>query len=350
MSLQASSQAAAVRGLVRSDPHEPGISRVRTSQGFLYRDPSGAEITQGENLDRIRALRIPPAWENVWISPDPLGHVQAIGVDSQGRTQYIYHRLWREQRDTQKFAHMLRFASALPGLRRAVVADLKRGDLARDRVAAGAVRLIDLSLFRLGSEKYAELDHHYGATTLKKQHVRLTPDGMVFDYIAKAGKRRTIMVKDPLVLPMVETLADTDNGLESLFCYENRDGWHSLHSHDVANYIATRSGGHFTAKEFRTWNATVLMALALANAGYSPVPRARKKAIAAGIREVARWLGDTPSVARGSYIDPRLIALYESEGQLATIPQLPPRPPAPRRAEIAVSGLLAACEDTDSLP
>src|SRR5258708_13800674 len=130
MNLQASSQAAAARGLVRSDPHEPGISRVRTSEVFLYRGQPGAEITQGEILDRIRALRIPPAWENVWISPDPLGHVQAIGVDSKGRTQYIYHRLWREQRDAQKFPHMLRFASALPRLRRAAMAALKRGDQA----------------------------------------------------------------------------------------------------------------------------------------------------------------------------------------------------------------------------
>jgi len=350
MSLQASAQSAAVEGLVRSDPHGPGINRVRIRQGFLYRDPSGAEITQGEILDRIHAVRIPPAWDNVWISLDPLGHVQAIGVDSRGRTQYIYHPLWREQRDAQKFAHMLRFAGALPGLRTAAVADLKRRDLARDRVAAGAVRLIDLSLFRLGGEKYAELDHHYGATTLKKQHVRVTEDGLLFDYVAKAGKRRTIMVNDPIVVPMVQALADTDNGLEALFCYQQGDGWHSLHSRDVANYIATRAGGHFTAKEFRTWNATVLMALALANAGYSPATRARKSVIAASVREVARWLGDTPSVTRGSYIDPRLIARYEAEGQLTTIPDLPPRPPAPREAEIAVSGLLAAYDDTGSPP
>jgi len=348
MSLEASSLAAAVSGLVRSDPQSPGITRVRGREGFRYRDPSGAEITQGEDLDRIRALRIPPAWENVWISPDPLGHIQATGVDSRGRTQYLYHRLWREQRDAQKFAHMLRFASALPALRTATVDDLKRRGLNRDRVAAGVVRLIDLGLFRIGGEKYAELDHHYGATTLHKQHVRLTHDGILFDYIAKAGKHRTICVRDEVVLPTVRALARTDNGHETLFCYEHDDSWHILRSRDVGNYIATRAGGHFTAKEFRTWNATVLMALVLANAGPAPAPQSRKRVIAGSVREVARWLGDTPSVARGSYIDPRLITRYESEGQLPTVPALPTVLPAPAEAEVAVAALLAACDDTRS--
>ena len=164
------------------------------------------QITDEQTLQRIRALRIPPAWENVWISADPLGHIQATGVDSKGRTQYLYHQLWREQRDAQKFSHMLRFASALPGLRTATQHDLRRRPLNRDRVSAGVVRLIDLGLFRIGGEKYAELDHHYGATTLEKRHVRVTRDGVLFDYVAKAGKQRTIMVKDRLVLPTVRAL------------------------------------------------------------------------------------------------------------------------------------------------
>ncbi len=342
MSLEASSLAAAVPGLVRSDPHGLGITRTRGREGFWYRDPSGAQITPGQTLDRIRALRIPPAWENVWISADPLGHIQATGMDSRGRTQYLYHRLWREQRDAQKFVHMLRFASALPVLRTAALDDLKRRDLSRDRVVAGVVRLIDLGLFRIGGEKYAELDHHYGATTLHKEHVRLTRDGMVFDYIAKAGKHRTMIVTDEVVLPTVRALARSDTGLETLFCYSSGGAWHTLHSRDVGNYIAVRAGGHFTAKEFRTWNATVLMALVLANAGPSPTPRSRKSVVAASVREVARWLGDTPSVTRGSYIDPRLIARYESEGRLPAIPALPTALPAPAEAESAVAALLAS--------
>jgi DNA topoisomerase I len=347
MSPESPPGAAAVPGLVRSDPHGPGLVRVRDPDGFRYRDPSGAEITQAEVLDRIRALRIPPAWENVWISPDPLGHIQAIGVDSRGRTQYLYHQLWREQRDEQKFDHMLRFARALPDLRAAALGDLKARGLHRERVVAGAVRLIDLGLFRVGGEKYAELDHHYGATTLLKQHVRLVRGGMAFDYIAKAGQHRTITVSDREVLPTVRALAREDNGLEPLFCYEHGGTWHVLHPHQVNDYIAGRAGGHFTAKEFRTWNATVLMALVLANAEASPRNRAR--VITAGVQEVARWLGDTPAVTRASYIDPRLITRYEAVGQLPTMPAGPAALPAPAEAEDAVAAWLAASGDPPDL-
>jgi DNA topoisomerase IB len=268
-------------------------------------------------------------------------------VDTRGRTQYLYHRLWREQRDAQKFAHMLRFAGALPGLRTAAADDLRHRGLTRERVVAGVVRLIDLGLFRIGGEKYAELDHHYGATTLMKEHVRLTRDGVMFDYIAKAGKHRTIVITDPVVLPVVRALARADNGLDTLFCYEYGDAWHILHSHQVNEYIAGRAGDHFTAKEFRTWNASVLMALVLANAGPTSTPRGRQRVIAASVREVARWLGDTPTVARGSYIDPRLITRYESQGQLATIPVLPAVLPAPAEAETAVAALLATRDDPE---
>jgi DNA topoisomerase I len=341
MSPRASSLAAAVQGLVRSDPRGPAITRERSREGFRYRYPSGAEVTQREALQRIGALAIPPAWANVWISPDPLGHIQATGVDSRGRTQYRYHQLWREQRDAQKFLHMLRFAIALPALRAATVQDLARGGLDRDRVAAGAVRLIDLGLFRIGSEKYAELDHHYGAATLQKRHVTVTRDGMMFDYIAKEGKRRVITVTDEVILPTVRALAHSDNGLDALFSYQHGSSWRILHSHDVSNYVAARAGGHFTAKEFRTWNATLLMALALANAGPSRAERSRENVIAASIREVAGWLGDTPAVARKSYIDPQLISRYESAGELPTIPALPVALPVPAEAEIAVAALLA---------
>ncbi len=337
--------AAAVSGLVRSDPHGPGIVRARSGDGFRYLDPSGAEITDEETRQRIRALRIPPAWENVWISPDPLGHIQATGVDSQGRLQYLYHPRWRQQRDAQKFAHMLRFASALPHLRDAAQQDLRRRGLKRDRVVAGVVRLIDLGLFRIGGERYAELDHHYGVTTLEKRHVRLTRGGVLFDYVAKWGKERTLCVTDRVVQPTVRALAQSDNGYEALFCYTRDDDWHRLRSPEVADYIATRSGGHFTAKEFRTWNATVLMALVLANAGPSATRASRQRVIAASVREVARALGDTPAVARSSYIDPRLIDRYQAEGQLSGIPALPAALPAPAEAEAAIAALLASCGD-----
>ena len=346
MSADSSPQAAAVPGLTRSDPHGPGITRERISGGFRYRDPSGAEVSSPETLHRIGALGIPPAWKDVWISPDPLGHIQATGVDRRGRTQYRYHQVWREQRDVQKFAHMLRFAAALPALRSATVADLGGRRLDRDRVTAAAVRLIDLGLFRIGGEKYAELDHHYGATTLQKRDVTVTRDGVAFDYIAKEGKRRTITVTDDAIRAVVRALISSDSPSPALFSFRDGDAWRPLRSHEVSGYIATRAGGHFTAKEYRTWNATVLMALLLASADQAPTARSRKSVVTAAVREVADRLGDTPAVARGSYIDPRVIDRYTSDGQLAGIPQLPALLPATAEAEIAVAALLAG----DALP
>src|SRR5580658_231478 len=333
--------AAAVPGLIRSDLHGPGIIRERSSGGFRYYDPSGAEVTDPDTLRRIGALGIPPAWKDVWFSPDPLGHIQATGVDSRGRTQYRYHQVWREQRDAQKFAHMLRFAEALPTLRSATVRDLGGRHLDRDRVTAAAVRLIDLGLFRIGGERYAELDHHYGATTLQKHDVTVTRDGIAFDYIAKEGKRRTITVTDRGVRSVVRALVSSDNSSGSLFWFQDGDTWRPLRSHEVSSYIATRAGGHFTAKEFRTWNATVLMALLLANADPAPTERSRKSAITGAVRGVADWLGDTPAVARASYIDPRVISRYTADGQLTAIPRLPAVLPAAAEAELSVAALLA---------
>jgi len=331
----------AVAGLMRSDPRSPGITRIRAGDGFRYRDPSGADVTDTQTLARIRALAIPPAWTGVWISPDPVGHIQATGVDSRGRTQYRYHELWQQRRDAEKFEHMLRFAGALPALRTATVSDLGRRGLGQDRVAASAVRLIDLGLFRIGGERYAELDHHYGAATLEKRHVSLHRDSVTFDYVGKEGKRRALTVTDHAVLSTVRVLARSDNDLDALFCWQADGVWHPLHSHDVSAYIAGHAGAHFTAKEFRTWNATVLMALLLANAGPSATQRRAKSVITASIRDVADRLGDTPAVTRSAYIDPRLISSYESECALPLVPALPPELPASAEAETAVAALLA---------
>jgi DNA topoisomerase IB len=341
----------AVPGLSRSDPHEPGIVRERAGQGWRYLDAGGSEVTDAETITRIRALAIPPAWTNVWISPDPLGHIQATGTDSRGRTQYRYHQLWREQRDEQKFAHMLRFAAALPDLRTATMHDLHRRDLDRDRVAATAVRLIDLGLFRLGGERYAELDHHYGAVTLEKRHVAVHRDSAVFDYVAKEGKRRTITVTDQAVLSALHALTRNvnrgGNDLDVLFAFSYGGTWHPLRSHDVTGYIATHASGHFTAKEFRTWNATVLMALLLANAGPATSDRAARRVISASVRGVAEWLGDTPTVTRASYIDPRVPDRYQTAHGLPGMPVFPAQLPAGTEAETAVAALLS---DTARVP
>src|ERR1700678_4505115 len=236
---------AAVPGLTRSDPHAPGITRERDSDGFRYRDPASAQVTDDQELRRIGALGIPPAWKDVWISPDPLGHIQATGVDSRGRTQYRYHQVWREQRDTQKFEHMLRLAGALPVLRSATVRGLGGRELDRDRVSAAGVRLIDLGLFRIGGEKYAELDHHYGATTLRKSDVKVLRGEVAFDYIAKEGKRRTITVTDHGVSSTVRALIRSGSDLDPLFVFTDGGAWRPLHSHQGSTYIATRAGGHY---------------------------------------------------------------------------------------------------------
>ena len=333
--------AAAVAGLTRSDPRGPGITREKAADGFQYRDPSGALVTDPGTLRRIRVLVIPPAWTSVWISPDPLGHIQATGVDSRGRTQYHYHDRWREHRDAQKFAHMLRFAVALPALRDATLRDLSRRRLDRDRVVATAVRLIDLGLFRIGGERYAELDHHYGATTLEKRHVTVVRGGVRFDYVGKEGKRREVTVTDEAIRPTMRALVRAGSGLDHLFAWEHDGTWHQLHSHDVSRYIADRARGHYTAKEFRTWNATVRRALLLAGAEPATSDRGRKRVITACVKGVAGWLGDTPTVARSSYIDPRLIARYESDGTLPTIPAGPAGLPAAAAAEAAVHALLS---------
>jgi DNA topoisomerase I len=331
----------AVRGLNRTDPRAPGITRVRAADGVRYLDPSGAAITDARTLARIQALAIPPAWRNVWISPDPAGHIQATGVDRAGRTQYRYHRAWRAQRDAQKFDHMLRFAGALPALRAATLRDLRRPHLDQSRVAASAVRLIDLGLFRLGGEKYAALDHHFGAATLEKQHVSIGRGAAVFDYVAKEGKHRAVTISDRALLATVRALARSDNGLDALFSWQVGEDWRPLHSHDVSAYIALRAGGHYTAKEFRTWNATVLTALLLANAGTPVSARNATVVINAAVRTVAESLGDTPAVTRSSYIDPRLISTYTADGRLAGVPVLPARLPAGSEAETAVAALLS---------
>jgi DNA topoisomerase I len=335
---------AAVAGLARSDPRGPGITRQPAPDGFGYTDPAGAPVTDPATLSRIRALVLPPAWQQVWISPDPLGHIQATGVDSRGRTQYRYHDRWRQYRDAQKFTHMLRFAAALPGLRDATLHDLRRRNLGRDRVVATAVRLIDLGLFRIGGERYAELDHHYGVATLEKRHVTVGRSGVRFDYVAKEGKRRQITVTDRAVLPTLRALTQAGSDLDHLFAWEQDGAWRPLHSHDVSSYIADRAGAHFTAKEFRTWNATVLMALLLAGAEPVPAPegRSRQRVITASVKGVADWLGDTPTVARSSYIDPRLITIYEADGVLPSVPAGPARLPAAVEAEAAVHTLLSA--------
>ncbi len=299
--------------LRRSDPSRPGIRRVRLVGGFEYLGPDGKPLTDERVLGRMDALVIPPAWEDVWISPFENGHIQAIGTDAAGRRQYLYHARWRERRDEQKFERMLDFARVLPELRRRTGRDIEAQDLSRERVLACAVRLLDRGFFRIGGEDYADQNNTYGLATMRREHVRLEEDGrIVFDYVGKAGKEHLQAIVDPAAYDVVKALKERRAAGDELLAYsENGDGWRDVRSEDINTYLKALAGADYTAKDFRTWHATVLMAVALAAA--VPATRsayAAKRAVSNAVKEVARYLGNTPAVCRASYIDPRVIDRY----------------------------------------
>jgi DNA topoisomerase IB len=322
-----------------------GIARRRRGRGFEYVDSRGRRVTDGDVLERIRALAIPPAWTRVWICPDPDGHLQAVGTDVAGRRQYLYNPRWRARRDRQKFDRMLAFARALPRVRRVVARDLDADELTRRRVLAAAVRLLDRGLFRIGSEEYAEANGSYGLATLERQHVTLgRRSELVFDYTAKGGIRRIQAVSDPEVYEVIAELKRRRSPDRTLLAYRN-GRWAGLRSSDVNDYLKDAAGGDFSAKDFRTWHATVLAAVAVAVA---PAPRsetARKRTIAAAVADVAEHLGNTPAVCRSSYIDPRVFDRYAEGATIATtlagLGELESATPAlQRRIERAVLALL----------
>ena len=297
--------------LRRSDCSGPGIKRRRRGKGFEYLDPDGERVTEREVLARIDELVIPPAWENVWICPYPGGHIQATGVDDRGRKQYLYHPRWRERRDQQKFDDMVTFARALPALRERIAADLERDGLGRDHVLACAVRLLDRGFFRIGSEDYAVTNETYGLATMRKRHAVVKGDVLLFDYPAKSGKRRVQAVVDAEVADTVRRLKQRRGGGDDLLAYKRSGRWADVRSSDINGYLKEITGLDASAKDFRTWGATVMAAVALAVAGPAAGTKTgRKRAISRAVKEVAHYLGNTPAVARASYIDPRVFDRY----------------------------------------
>jgi DNA topoisomerase IB len=297
--------------LRRVDCSGPGIVRRRRGRGFEYFDETGERIDEPEVLVRIRELAIPPAWKDVWICPYPMGHIQAVGTDAAGRRQYLYHQRWRERRDQEKFDEMIRFARALPRVRKITATHLAQRSVSRERVLAGAVRLLDRGFFRIGTEGYAEQNQTYGLSTMQKRHVTLGEGGVItFDYAAKGGKRRVQSLVDPAVYELVATLKRRRAGRE-LFAYRNGRRWVDLRSDDINEYIKDIAGEDFSAKDFRTWSATVIAAVALAVSGRAATTKtARQRAITRAVKEVAHYLGNTPAVCRASYIDPRVFDRY----------------------------------------
>ena len=297
--------------LTRSDPGGSGIRRRRCGRGFRYLGPDSAAIKDERTLSRIKSLVIPPAWEDVWICPDPLGHIQAIGTDSAGRRQYRYHDQWRARRDRAKHDRVVEFGAGLPHLREVVCRHLETRGLTRDRVLAAAIRLIDLGFFRPGGEEYAEENGTFGLATIRKEHVTLTRGQLVFEYPAKGAKHREQAVAEDRVCAVVRSLRRRRGGGDRLLAYLSGPHWHDVTAADINGYLSEVSGGDYTAKDFRTWHATVLAAVGLAvSERAASADSQRKRAIARVVREVAGYLGNTPAVARASYIDPRVIDLY----------------------------------------
>jgi DNA topoisomerase IB len=292
--------------LRRSDPAEPGIQRVRHGKGFRYRNADGSAVSPADR-DRAKALVIPPAWTEVWICPDPRGHLQATGRDAAGRLQYRYHDEWRVTRDAAKHDRMLEFAKALPGIREAIAEHLTMRGFPRDRVLAGAVRLIDLGFFRSGSEAYAAEHGTYGIATVLRKHVTCGGGVVRFDFPAKHSIRTEQAVADEEVCTLVTGLKRRRDKNPELLAFKDRDGWHDVTASHINAYLKEISGGDFTAKDFRTWHATVLAAVGLAVSDKAETPTARKRAVSRTVKEVAHYLGNTPAVARGSYIDVRVI-------------------------------------------
>jgi DNA topoisomerase I len=305
---------ASMARLRRSDCSGPGIRRRRHGRGFVFLDEDGEKIDEPEVLQRIDELRIPPAWEDVWICPYPMGHLQATGVDARGRKQYLYHSKWRERRDQQKFDEMIAFAHALPNMRDRVDADLARKELDRERVLAAALRLLERGFFRVGSEDYAVENESYGLATMKKSHVTLGRDGAItFDYPAKSGRRQVRSIVAPEVFDIVKQLKQRRGGSEELLAWRNGRTWVDVKSADINAYLKDATGGDFSSKDFRTWNATVLAAVALAVSPTAATTKtSRKRAISRAINEVALYLGNTPAVCRASYIDPRVFDRYRA--------------------------------------
>ncbi|MGI8699348.1 MAG: DNA topoisomerase IB [Mycobacteriales bacterium] len=321
-------------------PNDPGWSRRRAGKGFVYLDEHGQRLGAPE-VARIKALVIPPAWRDVWICRHPNGHVQAVGTDDAGRRQYLYHPDWRTKRDEEKFRRVSDVARRLPKARLVLAEHLAQDGMSRERSAATAVRLLDLGYFRIGSDVYAE-NESFGLTTLERRHVSRRGKLLVFDFVGKSGVEHRIEIDDDLATAAIETMRRRRGGSARLLAYKEQ-GWLDLDAARVNDYLRECVGADLTAKDFRTWHATVLAAAALAASEEPGDTRAsRKRAVAGAMKEVAEFLGNTPTIARNSYVDPRVIDLYEDGVTIESVHRRKFRNPAERQAamEKAVLRLL----------
>ena len=303
--------------LRRTSRNDPGWTRRRAGKGFAYLDEHGDRLAT-DDVRRVKDLVIPPAWRDVWVTPYANGHLQAVGTDDAGRRQYLYHPAWREARDGLKFVRMLDFGKALSKAREQVVADLGTPGMPKARGCAAAVRLLDLGYFRIGNDVYADENNSFGLTTLQRRHTRRRGQSLVFDFTGKSGVEHRIEIDDESTVQALEVMRKRRGSSERLLAYKDGRTWRDIDSGTVNDYIRATTGLEATAKDFRTWHATVLAAAALAQTAEAGATTAsRKRAVAGAMKEVAEFLGNTPALARSSYVDPRVVDAYEENRTIA---------------------------------
>jgi DNA topoisomerase-1 len=331
-------------GLRYTTDARPGITRHRSGRGFSYRDPDGRTIRDREVIGRIRALAIPPAWTDVWICPTPNGHLQASGRDARGRKQYRYHARWHQRRGTDKFDRMLDFSEALPRIRRQCDEDLAKRGLPREKVLAAVVRLLELTLIRVGNDEYARLNRSFGLTTLQDRHARIEGSALRLRFRGKSGQSHEVGLRDRRLAAIVRRCQELPG--QELFQFVDEAGEvRDIASDDVNAYIREAAGGEFTAKDFRTWAGTVLAYRALRALQPGSGERETKRNVVEAIRQTADRLGNTPAVARGSYVHPAVLDAYLAgsiRGALVKAAEEQATPPvtATPREEAAVRALL----------
>ncbi|MCW5695336.1 MAG: DNA topoisomerase IB [Bauldia sp.] len=299
----------------------PGLLRRRTGRGFRYLDPDGRRVEDSATLDRVRALGIPPAWSDVWICLDESGHVQAVGRDAKGRKQYIYHDAFRRLRDLTKYDHLVAFARGLPKLRQRVAADLRRPGVPREKALAAVVGLLERTLIRVGNSEYARATGSYGLTTLRDPHVRIDGDELRFLFRGKSGKAWSLRLRDRRLARIVRQCQELPG--QHLFQYRAEDGsFRAVTSTDVNAYLREATGRDVTAKDFRTWHGTVMVAEALARMPPPATVREGKSVLRNAVAEAADRLGNTVTICRQSYVHPAVIEAYLGGG--LTLPRAKP--------------------------
>lgn len=324
-------------------PGTKGWSRRRAGKGFVYADDAGTRLPADE-VERIKSLAIPPAWKDVWICPLANGHIQAVGTDAAGRKQYLYHPDWRTRRDQEKFDRVTKIAKELAKTRASVAEHLALEGMPLQRAAATAVRLLDLGYFRIGSDAYTDDNGSFGLTTLERRHVSRRGEKLVFSFVGKSGVEHTIEIDDALSIASVETMRRRKSKEQRLLAYKELRSWAALDAARVNDYLREFTGGDMTAKDFRTWHATVLGAAALAESDEPGDTKAsRKRAVRQAMVEVSEYLGNTPAIAKASYVDPRIVDLYEGGTTIADVARKKHRSPELRQAalEKAVLKMLA---------